>query len=83
MDIKIIAKYMLTEIDNTTWDYSKIVALVFSILLIAISIYEVFYLKTAVTFNDVCGGFDLYLTSVGAILRLKKDTPIYTGDTNA
>ena len=83
MDIKTIAKYMLTEIDNTTWDYAKIVALAFSILLIIISIYEVFYLKTPITFNDICSGFAVFLASVGAILKLKKDTPICTGDTNA
>lgn len=69
-----IVKYLFTEIDNITWDYAKILVMLFSVLLITISIYEVFIVKTPITFSDVCNGFAMYLTSVAAILHFKKDS---------
>ena len=72
--IKKFLKDILTEVDNTTFDFAKILAVVAVVNGLALATYEVVGKGSAFNFQDFGTGVGIMFAGLAAVLGFKKET---------
>ena len=72
--IKKFLNDMLTEVDNRTFDLSKVLALMAVVNGLALTVYEVVWKGTQFNFQDYGVGVGLLFGGLAAVLTFKKES---------